>query len=516
MAYLNLRDRLLETKLAYAGAARSGKATNVAALLTAFGPPRTTGDVGGPSGSPADARIAIPASIASPVEGCEVVAHIHTLPAKLDKEEMAKALDGVDGVVVVIDAHPDGLVDAKAVVQRLRAALSSLPGKKPTIVLQRNKRDLEEAVSEATLAETLDAGSWPVVSASAVRGEGVTETVAAALDGALQQTALAEKAAQAPTRPSAFPPPAGGGAAVAKGAAANPLLAALRRALAETLVEEVSKLQTTLTTSIREQLAASQGEGVELAREQQRRLSGIDAELLAIRTELRETRAELAEARADAAAAEAARRDAETRDARIRAEWERKREASFAGLEKRLDEARAADRKHVEQVQVASEVRLVADRDTRDGRLSTALRSLLTLAEAVRANVDVLVKHDAQRPTRADIESASGETIHAVARVEQATASLLARVDEGQARTRTLEGRLTTLAEGSQSASLRVSQLVESTARTSHERIEALKASQHKDTAALSKVVEEQVSGLAARIVALEEEFARKKKTWFG
>jgi hypothetical protein len=515
MAYLNLRDRLLETTFAYVGAARSGKATNLASLQTSFGAARSAEGLEAHP-NPSTTRLALPADIARPVEGCDVVAHIRTLSAKIDKDELAKALAEIDGVVVVVDAHPDGLVDAKAIVQRLRAALAKLPGKKPTIVLQRNKRDLEEAVSEAALAETLDAGNWPIVSASALRGEGVTETLAQLVDGALQQSARLEREAQAmPARQSAFPPPAGSPEAP-KASAAHPLLTALRRALAETLVEEVGRLETSLTTTVRREISGGQAESVELAREQQRRLSGIDAELVAIRSELLETRAELAEARSEAAAAEAARREAEAREARVRAEWERKREAGQAAMEKRQDEARLADRKLAEQARAATEARLLADRDDRDNRLTTALRSLLTLAEALRTNVDALVKHEAQRPSRKDLEAASAEAINAIARVEQATAGVMARVEEGHSRSRTLEGRLTALVEGSQGASLRLSQLVETTARASQERIDALKSTHHKDATALAKVVEEQGTNMATKLAALEEEFARKKKTWFG
>jgi chromosome segregation protein len=290
----------------------------------------------------------------------------------------------------------------------------------------------------------------------------------------------------------------------------------LRRALAETLVEEVGRLETSLTTAVRREISGGQAESAELAREQQRRLSGIDAELVAIRSELLETRAELAEARSEAAAAEAARREAEAREARVRAEWERKREAGQAAMEKRQDEARLADRKLAEQARAATEARLLADRDDRDNRLTTALRSLLTLAEALRTNVDALVKHEAQRPSRKDLEAASAEAINAIARVEQATAGVMARVEEGHSRSRTLEGRLTALVEGSQGASLRLSQLVETTARASQERIDALKSTHHKDATALAKVVEEQGTNMATKLAALEEEFARKKKTWFG
>jgi hypothetical protein len=516
MAYLNLRDRLLETKFAYVGAARSGKATNLASLQTRFGAPRVA-DEAGANPSASSARLALPTDLARPVEGCDIIAHVHALPATLDRDQLTDALRDADGVVVVIDAHPDGLVDAKAIVQRLRAALGKLPGKKPTIVLQRNKQDLEEAVSEAAVAAALDAGSWPIVSASALRGQGVTETLAAAVDGALQESARLERESRPAVRPSAFPPPLTAADAPKLAAAtAHPLLSALRRVLVESLAEEVGRLESNLTTSLRREFASGQAEGIELAREQQRRLSGIDAELVAIRSELLETRAELAETRVEAAAAEAARREAEARESRVRAEWERKREAGLAAMEKRQDEARLADRKLADQARAAAETRLLTDRDERDGRLTTALRSLLTMAEALRTNLDTLLKHDAHRPSRKDLEAATGEAIHAIARVEQATSGLAARVEEGHSRSRTLEGRLTALVEGSQGASLRLSQLVESTARTSQERLDALKSAHHKDATALAKVVEEQGANMAAKLTALEEEFARKKKTWFG
>jgi hypothetical protein len=63
---------------------------------------------------------------------------------------------------------------------------------------------------------------------------------------------------------------------------------------------------------------------------------------------------------------------------------------------------------------------------------------------------------------------------------------------------------------------LRLSQLVETTARTTTEKLAALEEKQAEDTAAVSALVEQHGSTATGKLQGIEDEIAKRKKTWFG
>src|SRR3569833_558112 len=104
---------------------------------------------------------------------------LYTVPGQVAHDSTRKAvLSRADGVVVVADSQrTQGVNNAEAFqnladnVQRVGRNFDKLP-----LVVQFNKRDMADVLSEAEVAGRWSATPWPVVYAVALMGEGVRET----------------------------------------------------------------------------------------------------------------------------------------------------------------------------------------------------------------------------------------------------------------------------------------------------------------------------------------------------
>lgn len=217
MAYLNVRDRRMETKIAYIGAKLAGKATNLRHLTSDSARGRST-DL-----QIDDDTLSLewrPLRV-DRFDGCDVAVKLVAAKGAASTERLAQLLDNADGIVVVVDSAPSARNENTRVLELVREALSKQSARSIPVVVQVNKVDLPDAVPAHELAGTVD---WPIVPAAAARGEGVIETLEMALDKVLETM----KTKEAP---------------ITAKLDQNPLLSALRAVLRETVAEHVTAFE---------------------------------------------------------------------------------------------------------------------------------------------------------------------------------------------------------------------------------------------------------------------------------
>ena len=115
------------------------------------------------------------------IGGFKTRLQLYTVPGQVFYNTTRKlVLKGADGIVFVadsqepmLDANVQSLKNLKANLDELSLSLDDIP-----LVIQLNKRDLPNTVSREILEARLNPDKkWPVVESSAVKGEGVFETL---------------------------------------------------------------------------------------------------------------------------------------------------------------------------------------------------------------------------------------------------------------------------------------------------------------------------------------------------
>ena len=173
-------ERKLSLKVVYYGPALSGKTTNLMQLHTLLNPQRK-GEL--MVLETRDDRTLffdmLPIGLRSQA-GLDLRLKLYTVPGQVQHDSTRKAvLSRADGVIFVADSHPaqqdnnatafDNLADN---LQKLGMDIEHLP-----LVVQFNKRDLPDAVEEATLQARWAQTPWtPLSLASALNGDGVVES----------------------------------------------------------------------------------------------------------------------------------------------------------------------------------------------------------------------------------------------------------------------------------------------------------------------------------------------------
>lgn len=179
MAEFDAASRRLTLKLVYYGPALSGKTTNLMRLHDMLRP-ELKGEM-----MTLETRNdrtlffdLLPLGFRAR-SGLLVKFKLYTVPGQVAHDSTRKAvLSRADGVVFVADSQrTQGVNNAEAFqnladnVQRVGLDFDKLP-----LVVQFNKRDMADVVSEAEVAARWSATPWPVVYAVALAGEGVRET----------------------------------------------------------------------------------------------------------------------------------------------------------------------------------------------------------------------------------------------------------------------------------------------------------------------------------------------------
>jgi signal recognition particle receptor subunit beta len=179
MAYLNVKDRVIEAKIVYYGAGLSGKTTNLEKVKARA----TEGQAGEMMTLETDGDRTLffdwlPFNVGK-FNGCDVKMQLYTVPGQAKYSETRKrVLSSADGVVLVLDSQAAALTKNRECVRDLLDHLKAngLSSEIP-LVVQLNKRDLPTAMlAEELLQETGLAGK-PYIEACASKGTGVFETL---------------------------------------------------------------------------------------------------------------------------------------------------------------------------------------------------------------------------------------------------------------------------------------------------------------------------------------------------
>jgi mutual gliding-motility protein MglA len=182
MALINVASREIHCKIVYYGTGYCGKTTNLQYIF-GHAPQPARGDL---------LTIAtesertlffdfLPLDLGS-VHGFRVRFHLYTVPGQVLYERTRIAvLNGVDGVVFVVDSAPEkleenfqSLIELETNMRRMEKDLSGFP-----FVIQWNKRDLPGAVPVATLDRYLNRRRAQTFEAAALTGDGVFLTLRA-------------------------------------------------------------------------------------------------------------------------------------------------------------------------------------------------------------------------------------------------------------------------------------------------------------------------------------------------
>jgi signal recognition particle receptor subunit beta len=180
MALINVASHEIHCKIVYYGTGFCGKTTNLQ-YIHGHAPKQAHGEL---------LTIAtesertlffdfLPLDLGS-VNDFRVRFHLYTVPGQVLYERTRLAvLNGVDGIVFVVDSQPDkleenfqSLIELETNMRRLGSDLGDFP-----LVFQWNKRDIEGAVGVVTLDRYLNRRHKVSFEAAAVKGDGVFPTL---------------------------------------------------------------------------------------------------------------------------------------------------------------------------------------------------------------------------------------------------------------------------------------------------------------------------------------------------
>ena len=179
MAEFEADAERLVIKLVYYGPALSGKTTNLMRLHD-FLQPELKGDM--MSLETQNDRTLffdlLPVGFRAP-SGLLIKFKLYTVPGQVQHDSTRKAvLSRADGVVFVADSQVTQRLNNAESFENLadNAGRVGLDFEHLPLVVQFNKRDLPETVSEEEVQKTWSRTHWPVFFGSALRGDGVRET----------------------------------------------------------------------------------------------------------------------------------------------------------------------------------------------------------------------------------------------------------------------------------------------------------------------------------------------------
>ncbi len=184
MVQFNLQQREIEIKIVFYGPALSGKTTNLQAIHGIIAPERCGRLM---ILNTADDRTLffdlMPVFFQTEMGFC-VKVKLFTAPGQIMHNSTRRIiLQGADGIVFVADSQRE-LVQANNDSWRGMAANLKMNGmdiRDIPVVIQFNKRDLPNIRSDEEIDEVARRGKEPVFKASAIRGDGVLETLDAIL-----------------------------------------------------------------------------------------------------------------------------------------------------------------------------------------------------------------------------------------------------------------------------------------------------------------------------------------------
>ncbi len=180
MSFVNYNTREVNCKIVYYGPGLGGKTTNIQYIYK-----KTAGDNKGSiiSLNTENERTLffdfLPLNLGE-IRGFKTRFHLYTVPGQVFYEASRKLiLRGVDGVVFVADSQVDKLEANLKSLESLEDNLSEqgYSISQVPIVMQWNKRDLPNVMSEGDMQKQLNKWDVPSFSSVAINGEGVFETL---------------------------------------------------------------------------------------------------------------------------------------------------------------------------------------------------------------------------------------------------------------------------------------------------------------------------------------------------
>jgi signal recognition particle receptor subunit beta len=172
----------LGCKVVYCGPAASGKTTNLKHVYGRLDP-AARGKLIAPTDGPERTLFFdfLPVDMGV-IQGVRTRFYLYTVPGQSPQRESRRlVLRGVDGVVFVADSHPqrmaanrESLSDLEANLAEAGLVLSEIP-----VVIQYNKRDIEDATSIEELQAALNPTERTMFEAVAIDGTGVLESLTA-------------------------------------------------------------------------------------------------------------------------------------------------------------------------------------------------------------------------------------------------------------------------------------------------------------------------------------------------
>lgn len=183
-------EKKVVLKIVYYGPALSGKTTNLMHLHDIVSP-ETRGDLM-TFETRGDRTLffdLLPVVFQSD-SGCTVKIKLYTVPGQVSHDATRKAvLSRADGVVFVADSQDSQSINNAESFENLEknAGRVGLDFNTLPLVIQFNKRDLPNTVSEAEVLDRWQPTGLPVVFSSALNGEGVRETFERSLSETYRQ-----------------------------------------------------------------------------------------------------------------------------------------------------------------------------------------------------------------------------------------------------------------------------------------------------------------------------------------
>lgn len=180
MSFVNYHTKEINCKIVYYGPGLGGKTTNIQYVYQKTAS-NNKGDM--VTLNTENERTLffdfLPLDLGS-IRGFKTRFHLYTVPGQVFYEASRKLiLRGVDGIVFVADSQVDKMEaniesfeGLKKNLQEQGHDLTKIP-----IVMQWNKRDLPNIISVDDLEEKLNKNDFPSFQASAIKGEGVFETL---------------------------------------------------------------------------------------------------------------------------------------------------------------------------------------------------------------------------------------------------------------------------------------------------------------------------------------------------
>jgi signal recognition particle receptor subunit beta len=208
MVQFNFNERTIKAKVVYYGPAQSGKTTNLEQIHSRSDPAGTSRLI---SLDTAQDRTLffdlLPFSLGA-VAGYDFKLQLYTIPGQVQYNATRRVvLAGADAVVFVADSRKSLLKENQAAFENMKVNLlaNRLVPEKMSLVLQYNKRDLPDILTEDELSRALNPWGRPVFTAVASAGQGVMETFVAAVQEMLTAIAIKYNLKEKGLDPTAVP-----------------------------------------------------------------------------------------------------------------------------------------------------------------------------------------------------------------------------------------------------------------------------------------------------------------------